>query len=449
MKFGIDEALQILADSCSFPLYIVGGFVRDSLAGLKSSVTDIDICAPVSADEFITAAKKSGAKVNSVYKNTGTVKLTLSGNGYEFTSFRSDEYVRGIHCPVKTYFTDDIFSDARRRDFKCNAVYLEIKSGKICDPLGGAEDIENKRISTVREADRVFGEDGLRLMRLARQAGQTGFVTDGECLDGARKNARLICDVSAERIYTELNAILNADLKYNVRDGHFRGLEILESIGVLDYILPELTAGRGMAQPEKYHSYDVLGHSLRTVKYSHPSIRLAALLHDIGKPYCMKTNGNFHGHETESARIAEEVLMRLKAPKVLTAEVIRLCATHMYDFACSARENKIRKFIVNNVDILDKLLYLKQADYSACRDDTGEAPCVTKWNNIINKMREEGAPFTVKELAVRGDALIKAGVPKEKTGKILRQLLCDCAIEPNLNDKQKLLTRALRYADEV
>lgn len=449
MNFATDENLINLARACPFPLYAVGGCVRDALAGLKSDKADVDICAPADADTFIAVAVKRGAVVNSVYKNTGAVKFTLGGKEYEFTCFRSDEYVRGAHRPVKTYFTEDISSDARRRDFKCNAVYFDIGSGEIVDPLGGAEDIVKKRVTTVRDADKVFGEDGLRLMRLARQAGQTGFEPSEDCIDGARKNASLITDVSAERVYAELDAILSADLRYGVKGGQYRALEILNRTGVLDFILPELTAGRGMAQPKEYHSYDVLEHSLRAVLYAHPSVRLAALLHDIGKPYAMLTGGTFHGHEAESARIAREALIRLKAPKRLTEETVRLCAGHMYDLKCDVRESKVRKFLVENADIIDKLLYVKQADYSACRDDTSEAPCVTKWKEIIAEMKLENVPFGPKNLAVRGDELIIAGVPKEKISKILRLLLCDCAVEPKLNDKVKLLPRALRYADEV
>lgn len=449
MKICIDEKLYNFASALPFPLYIVGGFVRDSLANLSGDSADIDLCAPVTTDKFIDEAVKYGAEIKSVYKNTGTVKFNLFGQSLEFASFRSDEYVRGVHRPTKTFFTEDISLDALRRDFKCNAVYFEIKSEKVCDPLGGVKDIEEKKISTVRGADRVFGEDGLRLLRLARQAGQTGFSPDEECLAGARENSALILDISAERVFSELNSILLADLRYNREDGQYIGLEIAEKTRVLDGILPELTLGRGMEQPREYHLYDVLEHSLRAVKYAHPSVRLAALLHDIGKPYCKLNFGNFHGHEKESARIAGEVLKRLKAPKAQTAEIVRLCETHMYDLRCDARESKIRKFLVNNYDISEKLMYLKQADFSACRDDISPSPCVIKWREILKRMKEEKVPFTVKELAVKGDELISAGVPAQKAGDILKLLLCDCTLEASLNSKQKLLPRALKYAEEV
>lgn len=443
MKLHLSEKLHTLAEACPFPLYVVGGSVRDVIAGLYRKNSDIDICAPASADDFCTAAVKCGATVNAVYRNTGTVKLKFGKEEYEFASFRSDEYVRGIHTPVKTFFTDDIYLDARRRDFKCNAVYYDIKKESFCDPLGGIDDIKNKRMTTVAAADKVFGEDGLRLMRLARQSAQLGFKPDKECLDGARKNASLIADVSPERIYAELNAILHADAAYGIEGAQYRGLKLLDETGVLDVILPELTLGRGMEQNEKFHHHDVLEHSLRTVLYADESIRLAALLHDTGKPYCMIQNGNYRNHETESARISGEVCERLKVTKRLTEEVVELSALHMYDMRCDARENKIRKFIVRHGAILQKLLLIKQADFSACRDDLCEAPCVTKWRAIYEKMKEEGAPLNLKQLNVKGNELLACGIPPERIGKVLSALLDDCAMEPSLNENSALIKRAV------
>ncbi|MDE7439655.1 MAG: HD domain-containing protein [Clostridia bacterium] len=441
MEIRVSAKLHNLASACPFPLYIVGGYIRDALAGICAEAQDIDICAPVSADEFLAVAKSCGAEVDAVYRNTGTVKLGFGKEKYEFTCFRSDEYVRGIHTPVKTFFTDDIMLDARRRDFKCNAVYYDIAKGELCDPLGGIDDIKNKRMSTVADADKVFGEDGLRLMRLARQAAQLNFTPTEECLAGAKSNCALISDISVERVYAELDAILHAEDKYGFDGAAYRGLKILDETRVLDGILPELTLGRGMAQNEKYHAHDVLEHSLRTVLYADKEIRLAALLHDIGKPRVFIDGGNYYGHENIGADIAETICTRLKVSKKLTAEVVRLTKLHMYDLKGDARESKIRKIIVANKDIFDKLLMIKQADFSACRDDLSEAPCVTKWREIYGKMLSEGAPTQLKQLEIRGDELISAGVPAKEVGKVLEELLYECALNPALNDKKTLLAR--------
>lgn len=442
MKIIVSEKLYNLAKSCPFPLYIVGGYVRDALAGLSDEKQDIDICAPADAETFLNVAKNCGAEIDAVYKNTGTVKLGFGEEKYEFTCFRSDEYVRGVHTPVKTFFTDDIVLDAKRRDFKCNAVYYDIANDELCDPLGGIKDIEAKSMSTVADADKVFGEDGLRLMRLARQAAQLNFTPTKECMGGALLNRALICDISAERVYAELDAVLHADGRYGFDGAQYKGLKILDDTRVLDGILPELTLGRGLAQNSVYHNHDVLEHSLRAALYADKSVRLAALLHDIGKPRAFIDTGKYHGHEKTGAEIAEAVCVRLKVAKKLTAEAVRLTALHMYDLSGDTRESKIRKLIVANADIFDKLLLIKQADFSACRDDTSEAPCVTKWRDIYNKMSEEGAPLTLKQLNVNGDDLKAAGVPERLIGKALQSLLYECAQTPALNNKKSLLKRA-------
>ena len=193
MKHLIPENLIRLAENCPFPLYVVGGSVRDFLAGFpKRENPDWDICAAGKEEDFIAAAEKCGLTVKSVYRNTGTVKLKdNAGAEYEFTRFRSDKYVRGEHTPSKITFTNDMKTDARRRDFCANAIYYDIKADKICDPLGGCKDIENKTLRTVMPARKVFGEDGLRLMRLARQSAELGFSPDEEALSGAREHRAL------------------------------------------------------------------------------------------------------------------------------------------------------------------------------------------------------------------------------------------------------------------
>jgi len=442
MKELFPQNLIDLAKKLPAHLYVVGGRVRDYLAGLYTEKPDTDICAPVDAETFARFAEEAGFKAEAVYKNTGTVKLTCAGEDFEYTCFRSDEYVRGEHVPCNTFFTDDISRDARRRDFKCNAVYYDLTDDKMVDPLGGVEDVDNKRITTVAPAEKVFGEDGLRLMRLARIAAQTGFLPTADCLEGAKANARLISDISAERIFAELCGVLHADEKYGVGAGQYTGLKILLRTGVLKHILPELTDGKGMVQNKKFHKYDVLEHSLRCAGYADPSIRFAALLHDVGKPYCFKQNTNFIGHEDEGARIAAEILKRLKAPKKLTEETAKLVELHMYDFRGDAKENKVRKFIVENIELFDKILMIKQADYSACRDDFSRAPSVIKLKKIYDKMKSEGVPFTLKELHIRGDKLISAGFPAAEVGNVLNKLLNDCAIKLVANDEEKLLIRA-------
>ena len=234
VKIPIPDVLAALADECAFPLYLVGGYVRDFLAGFPSAVKpDFDVCADAPEEELIAAAEKVGMRAKSVYRRTGTVKLEDGkGTGYEFTRFRSDKYVRGIHTPAEIEFTADIERDARRRDFCANAVYYEIKAETLRDPLGGVGDIRRKILRTVAPAKKVFGEDGLRLMRLARLSAETGFAPDEEAIEGAREHAALLSDIAPERIFTELMLLLRADTKHGIEDAPYRGLCVLRETGV-------------------------------------------------------------------------------------------------------------------------------------------------------------------------------------------------------------------------
>ena len=447
----IDEKLKALAHAMRVPLYVVGGACRDFLRGLRltegnGGKRDWDVCAPAPAEEVAKIAAECGLEVTATYKNTGTVLIKADGEDYEFTSFRTDRYVRGKHSPEEVFFTDDMVLDARRRDFKCNAVYYSISEEKFVDPLGGIEDIKLGVISTVAPPEKVFGEDGLRLMRLCRISAETGFTPTAECIEGARANARLICDIAPERIWAELRYILKADEKYGVQGAHYRGLKLLDEIGVLQVILPELTLGRGLEQRSDFHSHDVLEHTLRCVLYAPSDVRLAALLHDVGKPASKLTTGRYAGHELTGCAIAQSILERFKVSKRLTAHVCELVRWHMYDLAGETSENKIRKFIVTHGDILRDLLLLKQADFSACKDDLSVAPVVARWKSIYESMKREGVPLSLKQLAVKGDKLIDAGICPNEVGKTLNFLLCECAMGNVPNDERMLIKLALARA---
>ncbi len=441
MKAFLPDDLIALAERCDAPLYLVGGCVRDHLGGhAPTASSDYDLASPMTEEELLSAAVACGFTATAVYRNTGTVKLQgPGGTDYEFTRFRSDKYVRGLHAPSEIAFTDDISADARRRDFCANAVYYDVRKGEFCDPLGGIADIRAKRLRTVAPASKVFSEDGLRLLRLARIAAQTGFSPDGECLAGAKEHAALIRDIVPERVFAELLLLLHAAEKQGERQAPYRGLCILRDTGVLKEILPELALGGGMPQRPDFHDHDVLEHSLRCVMYAPPKIALAALLHDVGKPACYRKSGNFHGHEEEGARIAQEILTRYKAPKKLTREVCALILLHGRDYDLKMREGKLRRELVEQYALLPDLLALKQADYSACKDDLSEAPVLKKWQGLLGKMRAEGVPFTLSALAVDGNDLLAAGVPPQEVGKTLEALLFYTAQNGRLNTRERLL----------
>ncbi len=444
----IPEELKTLANACPVPLYLVGGSVRDYLADLTPSIHDWDICAPLLAEDFARIATENGFQAQAVYKNTGTVKLKGKTADYEYSCFRSDKYVRGVHTPVEIYFTEDIHLDARRRDFTANAVYYDVKADTFVDPLDGIPAIKEKRLTTVDNPKKVFGEDGLRLLRLARQSAELGFTPDKDCLSGASANAALIQDISPERIYEELCALLTADQKCGIAGAPYRGLQLLEKTGVLGYILPELAKGKGLAQRADFHKYDVLEHSFKAVYYGEkrnpsPLFRLACLFHDIGKPDRMLSTGKAHAHDEVGAEIAQEVLLRLKAPKKVIQTVAWLTKWHMYDFNCQTGENKLRRFLVGNIERIPLLLQIKQADFSACADDTSKAPTCKRWETLLQKMRAEKVPFSLKELAVNGRDIEALDIPPRHIASVLNGLLMHLAVNPKDNKKTVLLRLAV------
>ena len=440
-KLKLPQKIEELADTLSRPLFVVGGYVRNYLIN-KTLSADIDICGDFNVDEISNASQKIGFKIVATYKRTGTVVLSIGNLKCEYTSFRKEIYAEGgNHKPIAIEFTNDILLDAKRRDFKCNAVYYDIKNGKYLDVLGGIKDINDKILDTVIEPEKVFCSDGLRLMRLARFSSELGFTPTEKVVKVAKKYADNISDISAERIYTELKYILNADEKYSFspKNAHYIGLKILSDIGVLGKIIPELELGRDMPQRKDYHNYDVLTHTLKSVLYASKSVRLASLLHDIGKPICMINNGKYHGHDMVGVEIAQKILNRLKVDNATIKEIKFLVGAHMKDLDCKMGENKVKKFIVKNYKLLPKLYALKQADFSACKDDLSTCPTIIKWKKIEKDMKRKGVPFSIKELKISATDLINLGYKGKDIHETLDKLLNLCIENPKLNVKEKLL----------
>lgn len=443
MKTFLPKKLIELSEVLPRPLYAVGGVVRNFLID-QSIADDFDLAGAIMPDEFICGLNKVGLTVLAEYKRTGTVMFSDGQRKYEFTSFRSESYIGGEHTPYKTEFTEDIKVDALRRDFKCNAVYFDIHDGEYVDPLGGIKDIIDRRLNSVTKAEKVFSNDGLRLMRLARFAGELNFKPASEVLGAAMMHADNIKEISPERVYAELIKILHSDKKYAFSDpqGHYTGLKILDETRVLDRIFPELTEGRGMAQRADFHRYDVLEHSLRTVLYSEPQIRLAALLHDIGKPFCYLRDGYYYHHFEEGERIAEAALKRLKASNETIKQVKFLVREHMVDLDCSLKESKVRRFLVKNENMLKELLMVKQADFRASLETDDVAPTLVKWGRLYRKMKKDGTPFTLKELNLTAADLIEIGYENDGIGKELKKLWDFAVINPDKNQKETLINIA-------
>lgn len=446
VKERLPKSLFSLAELIDCPLYAVGGCVRNSLLNLPTG--DVDICAKLLPDEVI--ARLTGSKFGAVPVNArlGTLKIYVRGDSkdyFEYTTFREDSYpASGAHSPEGVFFTDDILADARRRDFKANAVYYDVGAEQIVDVLGGVADIEAKVLSATRSPDEVFGEDGLRIMRLARLAAELGFTPEQRTMEAAKRHAALLADISAERKMKELFKVMSADSKYpqlGIKDAHVKGIRLLDEIGALPYVLPSLASTKGFPQRTKYHNLDVFNHSIAVYGYAPERVRLAALLHDVGKPRSVKEIGTMKAH----AAIGKELVRRDLGKRGLAcsnAEIARTAALvewHMYDLKCDAAEEEVRLFIVKHSGLIADLAALKRADILASAMPDGGSPSADRLEKLLGAMKEDGTPFSIKELLVDGNDMINLGIEDKKRGTLIKALLEDAVKNPALRTREAQL----------
>lgn len=235
MKIRVPRELKKLAAFVSAPLYIVGGFVRNSVLFGDNELrddTDIDICGSLTPDQ-IRKELEGIASVKDVNPRIGTVLIVYSGRSFEYTTFRRDSYpIGGKHTPESVEFVSDLETDSKRRDFTVNALYCDILTNEVIDVTGGLDDIKAKCIRTVRSPHETFGEDGLRLLRMIRFACELGFDIDPETSKGAFDSKDQLRDITVERKREELQKILQSDKKYGRKNGAFEGIKKMHACGL-------------------------------------------------------------------------------------------------------------------------------------------------------------------------------------------------------------------------
>lgn len=412
------------------PLYAVGGCVRDEILGRE--VFDIDLTSACLQEEAEKYAKAAGMRVLLGSKRLGTVMIK-GENSYEYTPFRVDSYPAGsgVHKPASVRFTEDIEEDARRRDFTVNALYYDILGGDTLDLLGGKADLDARLLRAVDDPRRVLGEDGLRIMRLYRFVAVLGFSAEEKTAAAAREMSGLLGDIAPERIRVELDKLLAGEHAAE-------GLRGLIGCGAMRVIMPEFCENIGVKQDPAFHMYDVDEHILRTVEYAPPRLRLAALLHDIGKGRCVREEGNMYRHSQVSAQMAEEIMTRLRYSKEQIRRTVRLVAAHMTDMRGDMRESKLRRFVAKNADIIDDLTELIIADARAACGNADREKCL-RIARLRDKMQKEGVPFGVGELAINGNDVMAFGYKGEEIGKVLHELFDLCLRGEKKNERKILL----------
>lgn len=442
-KIIISESLRQLQALLPSPVYLVGGYVRNCLLGLTA--TDMDIAGIATPEEVRLAIEGSVFHATEIKKDLGTIKIMHSESEeyFEYTTFRKERYLGGAHMPHSVSFTDSLKEDAMRRDFTMNAVYCNVETGEIVDPLNGTEDI-SKRVIRAAEPSKIFAGDGLRIMRLARFAAELDFETDNGTMACAKQFCGCLKDISEERKRVELDSILFADIKYGVEYAQYKGLKLLCDTGAMAYVIPELLEGETLSQRSDYHKYPVMEHIFQTVKYACPKVRKAALFHDIAKPKRYFESGGMAGHDKEGETLTRMIMKRLRYPKAVTEHVCRLVKLHMADLDGKMREKKVRVFIADNADIFEELMLLKQADFLGSGLFTGVCPTTEKWRQIYARMRQDGTPFTVKDLKISAmDLMTEFNVSGSIVGETLKTLRDESVKNPDLNaSREKLLKEA-------
>ena len=440
MKYPVPENIRQFASifrENGHRLYIVGGAVRDHLLGRKNS--DYDFCTDAKPEEVIPMFRRvipTGIK-------HGTVTVLFKGDSFEVTTFRTEGAYSDQRHPDSVTFVTDLSEDLSRRDFTVNAFAADCLDGSIIDLFDGMKDLKEKTIRAIGNPRERFEEDALRLMRLARFCSKLGFEPDPDTKQAATQLSASISNVSQERIYDELSKILMTE-KPTV------GLRLLEDIGVLEHILPELTECRRIEQT-KVGATDVLEHIYNTVdaaahfNYSY-NVRLAALLHDIAKPQTMIINPygimRFFGHDIKSAQMARVVMRRLKCSNQLTDTVCNLIENHMVKYRDNWTDGAVKRFIKRvGKENINELFELQWCDQIASEGKSK----VEEYDPFIRRIKElENQPMSVKDLAVSGDDLAQAGIPKSKVmGEILDELLEMVIDYPTLNEKETLINQAI------
>jgi poly(A) polymerase len=340
--------------------YLVGGVVRDAFLDRNEDGYDIDIATDARPDAVARIVQGWADAVWLQGQRFGTVGGEKDGKTFEITTFRADVYHPESRKPEVT-FADDIETDLLRRDFTVNALALDLAEPDLVDPSGGLADLSTRRLRTPMAPEVSFADDPLRMLRAARFVATLGFEPDAATVDAITEMRGRLQIISAERIRDELSKLLLAD-------DPAPGLWLIAHTGLSDEFLPELNAMRLEQDPIHRHK-DVLAHTIAVVAKTRPAlkVRLAALLHDVGKPKTRGFNENgvtFHHHEVVGARMAKERLLALRYSSEIVEDVTQLVYLHLrfHTYRMGWTDSAVRRYVHDAGPLLDELNELTRCD---------------------------------------------------------------------------------------
>ena len=428
--------------------WIVGGCVRDVLLG--RAATDWDLATDARPEALLRLfpnAVPTGLQ-------HGTVTVVVDGEHYEVTTLRGETTYSDGRRPDAVHFVDDIVADLARRDFTVNAIAVDPGSGALIDPFGGRADLRRQRLRAVGSPRERFAEDGLRVLRAARFCATLEFELDEATRAAIAPTLDTFRKVSPERVRDEW-------LKTMRGRRPSRAFELMRDTGMLAITCPELLEGVGMAQ-NKWHAFDVWRHGMACMDacVGDPVLRIAALLHDVGKPrtraFSDKTQDwTFYEHDRIGAEIADPICQRLKFSTDERQRIVALVRHHLFHYD-QWTDAAVRRWIKRvGRDRVEDLFALNEADLRGKADQIeaeAMAPLLQMREHVA-RVLAAGAALSVRDLAVDGrDLMRELGLPPgPRLGRLLDQLLDRVLSEPGLNARGALLeaARALVAAGEV
>ena len=396
--FPVFEIIGQAGDELGLDTYVVGGFVRDSIMGRECK--DIDIVTIGSGIELAKKVQeKIGGKSNSsVFKNFGTAMLHFWDKGedwqVEFVGARKESYSHSSRKPVVENGT--LEDDQNRRDFTINAMAICLNKdryGELLDPFEGREDIRRHIIRTPLDPDITFSDDPLRMLRAIRFACRLDFSIHPDTFDAIKRNAHRIEIASMERNLEEINKMITSDYPS-------MGLRLLDKSGLLELLFPELVKLKGTESVGEKSHKDNFKHTLEVLdnvsKMSDKLyLRWAAVLHDIGKPYCKrfdeKTGFSFHGHEIKGSRMVKPIFRRLKLPLNEKMKYVeKLVLLHLRPIVLAedvVTDSAVRRLLFDAGDDIDDLMLLCRADITS-KNINKVKKFMNNFEIVERKMRE-------------------------------------------------------------
>ncbi|OGY68262.1 MAG: hypothetical protein A3B16_01325 [Candidatus Zambryskibacteria bacterium RIFCSPLOWO2_01_FULL_45_43] len=431
-------------ESAGFEAYLVGGCVRDLLLGHEPK--DWDITTNAKPEEI------QKIFLDSVYENNfGTVGIKTNSDNpklkiVEVTTFRQEGKYTDKRHPDEIKFAETIEEDLSRRDFTVNALAMNLghqERSAVIDPYGGQNDLKNKIIRAVGNPEERFQEDALRLMRAVRFMAQLGFGIEEQTEAAVKKHAGILEFVSKERVRDELSKLLSAEKAAD-------GIRKMQGLGLLKLVLPELEEGVGMGQ-NKHHIYTVFEHNLKSLEYAAKNgfpleLRLASLLHDVGKPRSKRGDGpdsTFYGHQVIGERMVLSMLDRLRFSKAMIEKIALLVREHMFVYDPDTMTDAGARRLLRRVgeENINDLFLLREADRIGSGVPKAQPYRLRHLKFRIEKVSKD--PISAKMLKVNGEDIMRVlGIePSARIGFVLAILLEEVLDDPLVNVKEVLVKR--------